>query len=264
MGFLDKLESIFHLNLSGLKKFNINFQVNNNNKTVHIDKLTINIDTSKLSAEQIPAVREILRELVEIEKQPLFLQDTKKLLGEFKDVDSGSESQELISFFRGKIPPTDIEILRQAVFIKNKLDKREDVKHLKDGVVRQYGSRGRNICNLYSAGYFTAQIKPLYQELVSRPTFYQAEFDAAYERIVTESPYAIFVSNIMDEGEIVSEVKRKITVAKNYGIHYLNIHGIGRENVNNIIKIMPDLQDSYIPPPEIAIDGNIIVVKLNF
>ena len=186
------------------------------------------------------------------------------MLQDFKQIDSSPESQELIAFFKGKIPASDIEALRQSVYVNAVQERGSDIQKLKGDIVTRYGNRGRNICLLYSAGYFTSQIKPLYQEMISQPDFSPDDFNTIYERIVNESPYAVFINREMSSETAEREVRDRINVAKKYGVKYLNIHGIGEENVSKIKYILEKLRPEFSLPEEIKTQGNVITVKIQF
>lgn len=268
MDILSNLQSIFKVDLSGLKKLQskvqIIFQAFSNNQKITINGPVIIINPNALDKNQTIKVQEIIRNAVDKDRIPLLQDDTQKLLEDFKHVDSESISQNLIVYFKGKIPATDIEALRQSVYVKVVSDRGENIQKLKWDITARYGNRGKNICNLYSAGYFISQIKPMYDEMLSQPDFSPSDFNIAYDRIVNESPYAVFINREMSNQVAEQEVRNRINIAKNYGIRYLNIHGIGEENVDKIIFILEKLKPDLSLPEEIKKQGNVIVVKIQF
>lgn len=269
MGILDKLESIFHVDLSGLRnlqnKVKIDFQLfsNNNNKKFVNKGTIIIISPDALKKGESVGLQSVIRE-VNKERIPLLQNDILESLENFKKIDSASNIQNLISFFKGKVPASDLEILRQSNYIKVAYDRGERVGKFKAELVSRYGMRGRNICNLYGTGYFESQIIPLYNEMVGQQNFSPRDFEAAYERIVMESPYAIFIYGGMSNQEAVDEVKKKILRAKKYGIKYLNIHGIGQDNVEKITYLLDKLRPEFSSPEEIIRLENVITVKIQF
>ena len=148
--------------------------------------------------------------------------------------------------------------------MKNVFERGENVSNLKDDIVTRYGDRGRNICNLCSAGYFTSQIKPLYEEMYSQPDFSLNKFLAIYEIIVTESPYAFFINSWMSDKQAMDEVLKRMEVSRRYGIKYLNIHGIGRENTEKIATLLKELAPQLTQTPEITRGERFIAVKIWF
>jgi len=265
---LSSLQSIFKIDLSGLKKFQtkvqIIFQAFSNNKNITVNGPVIIINLNALDKNQIIGIQKIIRYAVDKDRIPLLQDDTQKLLEDFKQVDRESVSQNLIAYFKGKIPAIDIEALRQSIYVKVVSDRGGDIKKLKWDITARYGNRGRNICNLYSAGYFTSQIQPMYDEMLSQSDFSPSDFNIAYDRIVNESPYAVFINREMSNQVAEKEVRDRINTALNYGIRYLNIHGIGEENVEKIVYILEKLKSDFPLPQEIKRQGNVIVVKIQF
>lgn len=104
-------------------------------------------------------------------------------------------------------------------------------------IIARFGERGKNICNLYTAGYFDSQIKPLYEEVGTSDLL---QFNQIYEQIVTESPYAVFIHAEMSVKNVGETVKQKMEISKKYGIKYLNIHGIGKDNVDKITILIKE------------------------
>lgn len=270
MDILSKLHSLIKFDFSGLKKLqgkiSTSIQILSNNKSEKIinngPNITINING--LNKDEILGVGQILREAVNQDKTPILQTETQKLLEDFAQVDGESTSQDLISYFKGKIPSSDIEALRQSIYIKVVHNRGDDIQKLKWDITSRYGNRGKNICNLYSAGYFTSQIRPLYEEMISQPNFSPDDFNTAYDRIVSESPYAVFINREMTNDSAEKEVRDRINTAKKYGIRYLNIHGISEENVDKIVYILERLKSDFPLPQEIKRQGNVIVVKIQF
>ena len=88
-------------------------------------------------------------------------------------------------------------------------------------------------------------------------------FLEAYELIVEDFPFAIFVSRDMGVAEITREIKSKIDDCKKYGIETLNIHGIGEENIFNITKAVEALQKEVEFEFDFVKKGRLFVVKVS-
>lgn len=265
MSILSRLTSIVSIknSLPKLKNVAINFFSNNNSKKItYQDNRVINININKLSPEDIPIIKEIKDQIL-TQTNPLIENNTQALLEDFTKADK--ENHELINSFKGKIPPTDLEILRASLFVKKLHDNHKELGNLKLDIKNRYGDRGLRICNLTTAGYFTSLIKPLYEELFSRKEFQPIQFFSIYETIVTQSLYALFVNSRMTDSEVKNMVQEKIELSKKYGINYLNIHGIGRENVDKIINILAELRESFKTPPRFhESTPTIIIVTIYF
>jgi len=98
--------------------------------------------------------------------------------------------------------------------------------------------------------------------LYAQSEFSLEKFSKIYEIIVNESPYAIFISNRTTQEEALTQVVEKMDISGKYGISSINIHGIGRENVDKIIYILEQIKDSINLPPEIVQEGGVITVKI--
>lgn len=268
MEILNKLQKVIGFDFSKLKRFQskiaIVFKFLSDNKKVEINGPVVIINLNGFKKDDLRNVQKVIREVVDKHRLSVLQDDTQKLLEDFKQIDSGSESQGLIAYFKGKIPAVDIEALRQSIYVNAVQKRGGDIQKLKWDITARYGNRGRNICLLYSAGYFTSQIQPLYQEMISQPDFSPDDFSTIYERIVNESPYAVFINREMSNESAEQEVKDRINIAKKYGISYLNIHGIGEENVDKIIHILNKLRPELSFPDEIKRQGNVITVKIQF
>ena len=59
-------------------------------------------------------------------------------------------------------------------------------------------------------------------------------------------------------------MEEKITVRKRYGISYLNIHGIGENNVGKIERVLITFKDRFTHTPDIESGRGFITVTLYF
>lgn len=269
MSLLDKLSKLINISLPKLKRLG-NIHIFSDNET---EKITINdnkkvinvtININKLESENIPLLKTTLTELVTENDELLIEDNARKTLEDFSNVDKQRANQSVLEYFKGKIPSKDIEILRASLYLKSVFEREGPVFQLKQDIMNRFGDRGRNISNLCTAGYFTSQIKPLYDEMYAQPNFSPDEFLKVYEIIVTESPYAVFINAGMSQEDVKREVLDRIEVDKKYGIKYLNIHGIGKDNVDKIINLLKELNQTLTQPPEITRGERFIVIKIWF
>lgn len=272
MDLLDKLSKLFKVDLSKLKKFHIHILSDNQHKNLTVDNRKINnvtignltINIAKLEPQKIPQLQAIVKDLVTKDDELLIEDNANKTIEDFKEVDSQTENKKLLEYFKGKISPRDIEILRASLYLKSVYERGENVSQLKQDIMNRYGDRGKNISNLCSADYFTSQIKPLYEEMYSQLNFSAQDFLKVYEIIITESPYAVFINTRMSEEDVKNEVLNKMEIDKKYGIKYLNIHGIGKDNVDKIANLLKELTPKLAQTPEITKGERFIVVKIWF
>lgn len=264
---LNKLLKLINIELPKLKNAHIHILSDNKSEKVVINDnkkiQIININIPSLTPQETARLKPILKELIQ-DENILLEADANKLIGDFKQVDGREENRELLEYFKGKLDYRDIEILRASLYLKSVYERGESVSQLKQDIMNRYGDRGRNISNLCSAEYFTSQIKPLYEEMYAQPSFSPEEFLKIYEIIVTESPYAIFINARMTQEEVKREVLNKINLGKKYGVKYLNIHGISKDNVDKITHLLKELTPTLAQAPEITGGEKFIVVKIWF
>lgn len=265
MNFLNNLKSIFKIkfDLSKLSSIHL-LSDNKNSQTINIVKKTININIGSVSPDLIPKLQNAIKKAVQQEDDLLIEDDANKLLIDISKVTQNKENTGLVQFFRGKINSKDLEILRAALYIKNVYERGSRIGDLKDDLIIKYGDRGRNIVNLCSAGYFDTLIKPLYNHMITEPNFTPERFLDTFDKIITYSPFAIFVSSPMDSKELLLAVETRMELNKKYGINYINIHGIGEHNVSKIEELLKSLKDKLIKTPDVEIGRGYITVTIYF
>jgi len=216
------------------------------------DPKTVVLDYQKI-IEALPdakkdALRKAVREEVSDTGIPLLEDKSKDLVEDVAIIEKDRDIHTLLTFFKGKIPPEDYAALRAAIYIKHKFDARapaHEIELLKSELRSKFGTRGLKISKLWSEGYFTKLIKPLYDELHSHDDFSEKAFLAMYNLIVEEEAFAIFVSSSMTIDQLRAIVQNKVTRNMRYGVYFLTIHGIGRECVDTIRGIIPDIESDY-------------------
>lgn len=230
MGFLETLKTLIevklNLKLENVSLINVNIVNGTKKEPVTHDSVQNKyiIDISKLDKKEYETIGCIAREYVENNK--MLLEDKSLvLLDELYNFRKQSNST--LEFFEGIIPQTDFQALRASMFIKAKFQKGETINDLKRDVIMRFGDRGRNICNLCSAGYFEEFLIPLYN-------IDKDKFDGIYSDFVASSMLAVFVNSAMVADDIPEELERKISISKRYGFKFIHVHGIGQKNISTI------------------------------
>lgn len=171
---------------------------------------------------------------------------------------------ETINFFRGKIPRDDIRVLELANVIRGLMDKGEAIVHIRNDIQIKYGIRGRNLSNLFTAGYFESHIKPLYEELISQGS--PNEFKDKYERVIADYSFAVFVASGKKIDFIKAEILKKIKLNRELGNGVINLHGIGESNIRAIKTCLkdPEISSEMNAEPDLDSDGRIFVATIYF
>lgn len=210
---------------------------------VHIDNRTIVINPDKLNGKQRRSLKHLMPDL---------LDDVGAIMDE-KDaptVEAAAASlpdiREVAKKFIPLIPAPDIPLLNACIFLRLKYENGENVESLKGQIVRVYGARGRNFANLCSAGYLEKVFLPIYDELVKsdpdHPVEVKARFLSLYRTIVNELPWTEFVAGGQKADAVTAHIVEKMNRNIANGVRYMNIHGLGKTNVEKIIAILPEIQ----------------------
>lgn len=259
----DWLKNLFpnlkNVNLQLLSNLHISFF--SNNKKITIDKRSIKIDWKELSVKEKKIVLKKVPQLLK-KGADIFDEEFKETAEDYKEKIGVKENQELLEYFRDKIPFSDLPILKASLYLRSVLQNKGQTWIIKEDIMRRYGLRGKNISNLCSAGYFEKWIRPAYEEMIKLPNFSLEKFLKVYEEMVMSYPFALFVHRRMTDQEIEKLIRSKIKLMKQYGITELNIHGIGADNVKKIREVIEKLQLEEKFIKSVGEEGNIIVVKM--
>lgn len=261
MSIFDKLQDLIKVDISSLKKINISIGSNNNKFENKGNILVIN--TNYLDKNESGIIKHFLEGAVE-EENILLEENSEKLFQEVISIEKKGTNKSLLDFFSGKMPPTDLETLRASFVIKELHEKHQPVGKLKLDIMQRYGKRGSNISNLCTAGYFSSVIKPLYEAMAASSNFTKDQFLERYNVIVEQYTFAVFVSNRMSEEVTKNDILGKMKLNKSYGIHEMNVHGIGIGNVVKIQKVLYKIKKEIQWPAQIDSGNSFINVKLRF
>ncbi len=216
--------------------------------SVHLDNdtksLFLNID--KMSEKERQQLKAIIPEIYD-ESGSILRSDTRKLIENFRQVEADPATAATLDYFRPLIPADDWPILRSSLYMKecHRRDRHPEGDRTKSAIVETYGDRGRNIANLYSAGYFDDWFRPLHEALVAEHEDVaeaKRAFEKIYETIVKDAPWTVFVSRHRTKSAIKTEIVGKLQKNVGYGIKWLNVHGLGQDNVDTITSICGEVE----------------------
>jgi hypothetical protein len=241
--WFDKLKEIFNFNLSNISisnLVNINLSINirkdsGPGPSYAVNPLTESVDLypHRLDAAKQADFLKSLPDAVDQDEIALVDREARARLENLSQSDK--DNKDILHFFKPILPGDDFAALRSS-FLVGQLWERRAPRHaaIKSDIIDRYGDRGRNICNLATAGYFHSVIKPLYEAMHKTSGFKLADFHDHYNIIIEQSAFAVFVSGAMSAAVIIDEVKAKVRRNSKFGIKYVSIHGIGKETVKNI------------------------------
>lgn len=196
-------------------------------------------EDGKVGAKQLSEAAETVKMILTKDKDYLFgtgrAQENLRTIDNYQHTSSDIESRD---FVRNCIPESDKAVWFSSLMLRSEFQQghTDEVIRLKSQIVIAQGNRGKNIANLCSAGYLESLIMPLYRLLVTDNDDRQHFFDI-YQTIITDYPFAVFVSVARTTNEIKKEIIEKIQIVKRYGWDRVAVHGIGRENVRRIQRL---------------------------
>lgn len=244
MAWIDKLKVVLPSSLPG-EAYSYDIKLTgeqppkskNANKVYHIDteNKIIQIFIRSLSPKELRILKKFAKEAF-ADNLCHFVEDNKLSLLDslYKYNQNNKEDSQTLTFFKKTLSNVDWEALRSSLYLRSEFKKKNNVTILKQDIKNKFGERGNVISNLCTAGYFESTMIPLFNK--SEKEFWQY-YDLAVDRGVT----ALFVNVGMTVDKIKSEINRILSSAKNYGLPYVHIHGIGKRNIDNI-KLCIDKQ----------------------
>lgn len=174
---------------------------------------------------------------------PLLEPQSKELLAKFKTNESTSENQELINTLSKIMPAEDLKAFRCSLYVRDMFSQHESIDNLKQDIIRRWGIRGSNICNLCTSYYFEKLIIPMYDSYNKK---YGADgidkFKKVYEIIVSETPFILFLLKRMDKEEITRRIIEKIKTSKKYGAKQLYIHALGKKIIEEVGEVLDEIK----------------------
>lgn len=219
------------------------------------DSQVITLNLALLTSNQKEKFAQTIQKYIE-EDNRLLEVDTDELLEKLYKYNKEKTNQQIVEFFRQIIPPADLEALEASLYLRDSFKRHENVSGLKKDIRDVFGSRGNNIANLCTAGYFEQFLISLYNAS-SKERFLEL-----YELIVGRTVLAVFVYRDMSFNEIKKEIAHKLAISRAYGIKFIHIHGIGESNVAKIKKCVEDEEFFKVFRKKVFEKENICIIEL--
>jgi len=226
------------------REFNLLKIVFNQTGSNYVDNSkNIIINAGRLRGQKKKQLKKLLKESINNDF-PILEYKSKKLLDNFINNEKSEKNHELIVTLKKMIPPQDLLAFRSSLFLREKFSKHEDIEELKEDIIRRWGVRGKNICNLCTAYYFENLIIPMYKSFESK---YGADgitsFNKIYETIVTETPFILFLQKGDTRGKIKCKIIEKFKTSKEYGAKQLYIHVLGKKVITEIGSVLEEIKE---------------------
>ncbi|MHB8261687.1 MAG: hypothetical protein ACYDCN_14720 [Bacteroidia bacterium] len=165
----------------------------------------------------------------------LTLKNNKKdILESYNKYSNSNKNKEILDFYHPILKSEDFSALKMSLYLRDQKSIGKDISVYKKDIRDRFGTRGANISNLCSAGYFDTEFKNLYEE-VSRE-----EFTQYYEIAVGKGARALFVYTEMTVHDIEQSFNFMVEKALKYHLKEFRIHGKGLVNVSKIQKFVEE------------------------
>lgn len=244
--------------------FSINHKkVTTNKNSYNFSLITVNVN--KCNPKGKSKVKSGIKELVQGKNYRLLEKKASDSIAEIKRNEASPAVQNTLSILRDIVPAADLPIIRASLFLRKKfLEKKKAVPDLKEQINLRYGQRGARISNLVCAGYYDEMIIPLYEKMKADAGYTREAFEKIYETIIAESAYAVFVNVLIPAARLKKIIYRKIISNKRYGTSTLNIHGIGKNNIEKVETVCNEITKlhSSLKMDEFKIVGETVFVKI--
>ena len=179
-----------------------------------------------LSREDKPFLLEYIRSIHE-EGEFIWKESKNDGLSSVKKYSEENKDAKILQFFSSLISTDDSVALKMSLFLRNQAKLKKDITAYKQDIVERFGSRGSNISNLCSAGYFE-QLMNSYNDSE------HVEFMKYYDLVVGKRAKALFVNTHMKPGHLKKQIEEMVKKAEHYHTDNFRIHGIGAANVSTI------------------------------
>ncbi|MCK9431790.1 MAG: hypothetical protein M0R00_02405 [Candidatus Omnitrophica bacterium] len=273
MGLFENLKNIFSIDFRKLEKIDVRILsptiINQDNSSQKIegdvDSKELKINVAKLSVEEKVALSQAINSAMEEEGYAVLEKDAHLLLEDFEEKDKNPENQGILNKLKELVPSEDIPIWRGALYLKSCFEGGKKVDNLKSDIICKFGDRGRKIANLCSAGYLDKMLN-IYNTLIKEfgnKELAKEKFGIIYSTYVDAFRFTIFVSHWDKLSELLVKIQSKIDENAEYGIKFVNLHGISLDNISKIKKIIEELEKKYNIEKNIAEENKMIFAKLN-
>lgn len=267
---LEKLKEIVNVNIN-LSRF-INVEIKIVDRPESKEKLSGSSDDknlllnfSALEKEEKEKLKPLFKEIFEKDEDQEINIVEENSFSRVKDIKrrlNSETAKSILEFYKDKISEKHYKALEASVYLRQVFESNGSISELKRDIIHKFGEEGKNICNLCTSAYFESYFKELYNEMAKASDFSNDKYKEYFERIIASNPFAIFVHSEMSEDEISGEITYKLDTYKKYGIKFLDIHGIGKNNVSKIMEIVKALEDDKSLKIAIYQQSSIILVRI--
>lgn len=254
MGILEKLQKILHIDVTIINIKNEpskdKIKISKKGKEIEItpanlkkkDWDSVEINKGAIDDKEWNDVQKVLKKDFDEHDTTFIEEDAKEKVDDIKQKLELKTTKDVLNYYKGKISDWHLRILEASLYLREKFNEGTCIDLMKRDIVNSFGDEGRNICNLCTAGYFDGFIKELYEEMEKEPGFSIEKFRRKFRKMVRDTPFAVFVHQFKEEESLKGEITSKLEMFQAYGISHLAVHGIGKDNVKKILKVVHEME----------------------
>lgn len=162
------------------------------------------------------------------------IEDIQKHVGD-------QEIEETLEYFNDLIRKQHLEALEAALYMRKLVEEENrDPEKIKQDIKSEYGAEGRKISTLCSAGYFD---KGNYLRELHKNMEEEEKFEERFDEIVRYLPFTVFVSRWNNKKDVMIELRRKLLKYNKYSVRFVDVRGIGEQNIDKIQKVVTRLDE---------------------
>ena len=180
------------------------------------------------------------------------------------------EIQQTLEYFHPILPKHYYNTLEASLHFRKQINMMDTVNNdwvhqRRKDMAERFDGDTYQIINLCSAGYFDEgrYLRELYEEMRDEDDYREGDFANAFNEIVNQEPFTIFVSNSDTERELVNEIWQRVSDYERYDVRidFVDIRGMGRKNRHKIKRALEKLADDVgdFKMQELAADPELVI-----
>lgn len=180
------------------------------------------------------------------------------------------EIQETLEYFRPILPKHYYDTLEASLHFRKQINMMDTanndwVHQRRKDMAERFDGDTYQVINLCSAGYFDEgrYFRELYEEMRDEDDYREGDFADAFNEIVNQEPFTIFVSNSDTERELVTEIWQRVSDHERYDVRidFVDIRGMGGKNRYKIKRALEKLADDVgdFKMQELAADPELVI-----
>lgn len=227
------------------------------------DVVRLVIDPRKIDYEQRIAMSDDMDDALE-QANGFALMSASGIAEAVKGEEGKKRVNEIVDFYRGKVPPRFGQLLVQGMALRiaedNKHMKRWEVRDRKEEIADAHNRRGHphgeaySVASICSSGYFDSNrlFQRMYREQVESGSWDEADYANAFEELVCEKPFVVFAQGGSETSytDAYNEMIGKSLSASDYmyPLNFIDIRGRGGKARAKVTRAVEYIENQHDDP----------------